>query len=367
MSGSMYCLHILKDQGVLDACYLGGEKMCRTPRFPVSQATGGLSRSTLLVAVAVLPSCGFDGVTEVQRPPVLTADVTLMFQTDNLPEAAALLGWGSGIPDAEITVERYHFPWFFRTGIGTYPTSGFLELYNDSDTTVYLDGKLVGMALTVTYGLGGLGCGEGGFLLDADGIWILESQRFPGSGQDHPLEPGATTVIATDAIDHSQLVDELPDLSGADFEFSGPTGPDNPGVPNMIDMGPRTNVIGHGIIFNSLGSVAVLADALDFESLPRGGPEWSTLDFVRFPRDRILDVAAFYSTYEPITTWCDVFVHPSFDRRPGQYLLSDGAFWLTSINRRVSFVLPSGQKVLQHTRNSEADFHVGDRTPGGIP
>jgi hypothetical protein len=254
--------------------------------------------------------------------------------------------------------------------VGTHPLPRTLdaELYNDSDATIYLDGKLVGRAYVVAYGVPGFGCDEAGFLLDPDGVWILESQRFPGSGQDYPLEPGATAVIATDAIDHSEFIGGLPDLSGADFEFRGPSGPDNPAVPNMIDMGPRTNVLGHGIIFNSLRGVAVLADTLDFESLPRGGLDWwEGADLVRFPRDRILDVVGFHSDYEPITTWCDHFVHPSFDRRPGQYLLDHADKHLRSINRRVSFVLPGGQKVLQNTRSSEADFFVGDRSPGRIP
>jgi len=402
-----------------------------------------------------LTSCGFDGVTEVQRPVAERSDVTLTFLSDRLPEAAERLGWGGVIPDAEVTFTRegrgsegegrsrtdedgsvlfeglppgfyrgtiarrldpdeladvaefdvagvfdvftisvgrdgpvselelspepslrsglviseYHFNWFFRLGIGTYPTNGFLELYNNGDTTVHLDGKLVGRGFPLVRT--STPCNSTvGFRADPEGLWALEIQQFPGSGRDFPLEPGETAVIATDAIDHSEFIEELLDLTGADFEFSGPSGPDNPGVPNMIDVGPSTNVLGHGIIFTSSDGVAFISDPVDLEGAPRNSLEGSSTELVRIGSDDLIDVAAFgvRNAEEFGVTWCDPWVHPIIHRDWGPYIVeSSDQGYLRSINRRIAGSLPDGRVILQHTRSSLADFAIGERTPGWIP
>jgi hypothetical protein len=319
-----------------------------TGRYRVS-----LARPLTLEEFELVRETGVTGVADAF--PILVAGPTEEFEL--APAPALRRG---------LIISEYYFMGFYRLGIGTYATGGFLELYNNSDTTVYLDGKLIGSAFAVTRATPVASCDDTDFLIDPEGLWVSQVQRFPGSGQNYPLEPGATAVIATDAIDHSEFVDELLDLSGADFETSGPTGPDNPAVPNTIDVGPMTHPLGHGLVFSVLGDVAFVAEPADLETLPRGRPEWLSFDLVRVPRDHILDVTAFHSDYEPITTWCDSFVHSNFDRKPGEHIRAVEG-WLRSINRKVSFVLPGGQLVLQHTRNSEADFHVGDRTPGWIP
>ncbi|MCA1790252.1 MAG: hypothetical protein LC667_10450, partial [Thioalkalivibrio sp.] len=68
--------------------------MRRTQAFHDGRATGRIRRSALLVALAVVSSCGFDGVTVTPRPAVAEVDVTLILSSDSLAEAAALLGWG---------------------------------------------------------------------------------------------------------------------------------------------------------------------------------------------------------------------------------------------------------------------------------
>jgi len=267
-----------------------------------------------------------------------------------------------------LIISEYYFNPFHRAGVGTYQTGGFLELYNNGDTTIYLDRKLIGRGLSLVSDA--TPCDwTARFRTDPGGVWAMEIQRFPGSGHDHPLDPGETAVIATDAIDHSAFIDELLDLSGADFEMSGPQAPDNPAVPNLVDIGPWSNPLGHGILFHGLAGIAFLADAVDLDGLPRDrvAPE-SNFEMQRIPSDDILDVAAFASTYPPrVGRWCDPFVHRRFDRREGYHLLHGEGAWLTSVNRKVAGVLPDGRKVLQHTRSSDTDFAVGERTPGWIP
>jgi hypothetical protein len=267
-----------------------------------------------------------------------------------------------------LIISEYHFMSFFRLGIGQYSTGGFLELYNNSDSTIHLDGKLVGRTFDPVSAHTAPCDWTAPFRTDPGGIWAREIQRFPGSGQDYPVHPGETVVIATDAIDHREFIDELLDLSQADFEFSGPSGPDNPGVPNMIDVGPSSSGLGHGIIFASFQGIPFLAGALDVEVLPMARFEPWTFDMPRIPREHLVDVAAFHlPAHEfPGLTWCHPFVHTDFLREAGPHIPREEG-WLVSINRKVLFELPDGQLVLQHTRNSAADFYLGERTPGWIP
>jgi hypothetical protein len=267
-----------------------------------------------------------------------------------------------------LVISEYAFQPFYRLGFGgTIFTAGFLELYNNSDTTIYLDGKLVGRGFDRVSTATPCDLSRP-FREDPSGVWAYEVHKFPGNGQEYPVSPGQTVVIATDAIDHSQFVDELLDLSGADFEFSGPVGPDNPHVPNMVDVGVWRNGIGHGLIFTSLYGIPFVADPVDLASAPRGsldpaaGPQ-----MLRIPTDRVLDLAAFWTVYtSPTLDWCDPFVHPVLLRRAGRHL-GGGEAWLVSPQRKVALRLPDGRTVLQDTRDSDVDFFVAAPTPGWIP
>lgn len=130
-------------------------------------------------------------------------------------------------------------------GTGSYRFGGFLELYNNSDTTVYLDGVLVADPFSnalhaPTEGTGGADCVKNAtYQNDPAGLWTEFMAAFPGTGRDFPLAPGKTVVVATDAIDHRPFFADMLDLRGANFEFIGSADVDNPAVPNMIERGVR--------------------------------------------------------------------------------------------------------------------------------
>lgn len=103
----------------------------------------------------------------------------------------------------------------------THPWGQFIELYNNSDTTIYLDGKIFGKLVeNVLFESPTFPCtSTAGLRLDTLGIWTRTAVRLPGTGRDHPLAPGQTATIATDAIDHRPYNRDLLDLSSATFEF----------------------------------------------------------------------------------------------------------------------------------------------------
>ena len=122
---------------------------------------------------------------------------------------------GSDELTVSVPASRHHGlvirQWAFNVqtapGIGGYTYGGFLELYNQSDTTIYLDGLVVAEGFHVDYDYPVSPCSVSlPFREDPAGAWTRFFQKFPGSGHDYPALPGQRVVIATDAINHAALV-----------------------------------------------------------------------------------------------------------------------------------------------------------------
>ena len=152
-----------------------------------------------------------------------------------------------------------------------YQYGGFLELYNNSDTTVYLDGMLIARGFDVAFDYPNFPCAlYTSVTNDPTSIWARVIQKFPGTGRDYPVAPGQTIVIATDAIDHRPVDSSAIDLRSANFEFTAPVDVDNPAVPNMIDVGIIN--LNHGLRWDLVVAVVVVALPADVATLPRGRP-----------------------------------------------------------------------------------------------
>jgi len=267
-----------------------------------------------------------------------------------------------------VVISEWAFNWGNIPGVGTYMFGGFLELANNADTTVYLDGLVIGEGIATSAELySGMCAGSADASNDPDGIWTGIFNALPGTGHDYPLAPGATAVIATDAIDHSGTISGGLDLSHANFEFIGTADVDNPGVPNTIDIGLRPEKLSHGMITSQiLSGVTFVALPVDVAALPMTPGH----DYVRVPRARILDAVALLSKIQFSGPLCPQLVHRNFDRYRGRFMESGwnwAADYLVSVQRKVAYTRPDGRKILQHTRTTNADFFVGPRTAGQLP
>lgn len=250
----------------------------------------------------------------------------------------------------------------------SYADAKYFEVYNNSDTAVYLDGKYWGIGWHLNRDYPSWPCAQTGVVRnDLVGSWVSRVFRFPGRGSDYPLAPGGTALIAKAAIDHRVLDSRLPDLSQADFEWGGSQSADNPDVPNLDDIGPQGMVVNWP--FPEMPQF--LADPVDLASLshytdPSSGRVW-----VRIPRALVLDMSAVAqdwttSSYTPVAS-CLEWTHRLFERLPGPaWAASDPVLELTE-QRRILMVLPDGRKVLQDTETSMADFVKAAMTPGWIP
>jgi hypothetical protein len=254
----------------------------------------------------------------------------------------------------------------WETGGTTYPDAIYVEIVNNSDTTIYLDHKYLGSAFwSRDYSF--MPCAQTEVLRnDPEGIWTEFIFRFPGRGSDHPLPSGHTALIAKSAIDHRSVLPTLPDLSHADFELGGYRGANNPDVPDLEEIGVRPMPGGPGFAMP-----AFLANPVDLQSLPRRIEPYSGHVFVRLPRAQILDAAS--ATYEAVPGFDEVppcldDLHRAFERLPGGGLKLPSDFQEgRSLQRRVLLVLPDGRKLLQDTNTSMFDFVKAPRTPGWIP
>jgi len=249
-----------------------------------------------------------------------------------------------------------------------YAWDQYLELYNNSDSTIYLDGMLWGRA----FGHSGSAlrtCDEQRlFREDPLGLWSLEFHQFPGAGRDYAVAPGQVVTVAMDAVDHSLAHPALPDLSQADFELEGTADPDNPDVPNMPSVGLGSNLLGHGM---SMDRVMFLAQAVDVTSLVTalapGGGRWA-----RIPADQIVDVVhsetVKLNAAPPLMAqyYCHTWVNRAFDRLDALFYRSGDSDNITSLHRRILQHTTGGRAILQDVNTSFVDFSVATLSPGQI-
>ena len=243
----------------------------------------------------------------------------------------------------------------------------YFELYNNSDTTVYLDGMLWGWTFQYVIETLSTSCAMSEpYRNDPLGVWTRFFHQFPGSGSDYPLAPGQTAVVAMDAVDHSVVHPSLPDLSRADFELEGTADADNPDVPNMPDVGPSPAWHSHGLEMHCRRG-CMLVQATDVDALVHERIPFSDRDWVRIPMESILDVVTTdgWSPSMDQFTPCATKVHRSLDRleKPLWDVYYDVSI---SMQRKVLRMGPGGFPLLHDVGVSFSDFVVTTRSPGWI-
>lgn len=257
---------------------------------------------------------------------------------------------------------------FLTPNVGFYRDHQYIELYNNSDTTIYLDRKIIGKGTAGAFDYPRFPCSlYAPFTLDSLGIWATYFYQVPGSGTIYPLLPGTAAVIALDAIDHSQINPKSPDLRFADFETIGRTDTDNPSVPNLVFVGAAEDDPGgwRGMLLWELSSVIFVANDFVKDTLPTMVHP-SNRTYHRIGRGAFLDLISHRIVFAaPLSPPCETIVLPIHDRRPGELLRDTDEL---TLKRKVLFTAPNGRTVLQRTRATQVDFEaVPLLTPGAVP
>lgn len=231
----------------------------------------------------------------------------------------------------------------------------FIELYNGSEDTVYLDGTII--IRGGNYNLAGHDTDDDGdldyFYFDtSDGlehrcfVYAFQLPGEPVNGRDYPLAPDAYAVVAGDAIDHREIIPTSIDLSDAEYEFYNPyffRDPNNPAIPDYLNIitgehGRETTV---DFMINLAGDIILLASGEDSEY-------WDGIDI-----DTIIDGVEYSSSKNSIHRLDTRIDKGSAGVEPDRVMTKYSGMSIQRI--RPGF----------DTNNSTVDFMILDRpTPG---
>lgn len=249
-----------------------------------------------------------------------------------------------------------------------YGADKFFEIYNNTDRVAYADGLCFGVVWPITTYEPTPYVDDNGELLDRIPVWSFVA-IVPGSGEEHPIQPGKSFVVALSALNHRDDPNGNPnsiDLSIADWELYVEDGMyvDVPSVPNML-MQRITK--GSAMAFDVRGQVSILfriptnnlasvfQDPNNYYQAPGSSQnafmvpkEW-VIDGVE--NDRLDD----RGVYKRLPDEIDV-----------GYIQHRGSAEKVSIRRKVKEVI-DGRVVYQDTNNSTVDFLTNqDPAPGVI-
>lgn len=241
----------------------------------------------------------------------------------------------------------------------TYTTDAYVEIFNNSDEVLYIDGKYLGLAESVS---------PAAYPAkdNPDSIYMRQICRFPGGGSDYPVEPGGSILVAArSARNHIESAATSVDLSRADFEVKTIEGSGNPDVPMLPLISNSTNIQTLNLISGGPNAVVLFETDEDVLSWPEVYQRGKTSGemFRRIHKSVVIDGVE--CLRKPAQT------DPDINTKRLQGDIDAGYIAITSVNgynhesveRKVSRS-EGGRYYLTDTNNSSADFVVcTDPTP----
>ena len=235
----------------------------------------------------------------------------------------------------------------------TYTTDSYVEIFNNSDEVVHIDGKYLGLAESVS---------PAAYPAkdNPDSIYLRQICRFPGSGTDYPVAPGKSILVAAkSARNHTESASTSVDLSGADFEVKVIEGAGNPDVPMLPIISNSTNIQTLNLLSGGPNAVVLFETDEDVLSWPEVFQRGKTSGemFRRVHKSVVIDGVECLK--KPAQT------DPDVNTKRLQSDIDAGYTVITSVNgynhesveRKVSRT--EGDRVyLTDTNNSSADFVV---------
>ena len=240
-----------------------------------------------------------------------------------------------------------------------YGTDSYIEIFNNSDEVVYIDGKYLGLAESVSPAA--YPANE-----NPDSIYMRQICQFPGDGADYPVQPGGSIVVAArSARNHQESALNTVDLSHADFEVKVMEGSGNPDVPMLPIISNSTKIQTLNLLSGGPNAVVLFETDEDVLSWPEVYQRGKTSGemFRRIHKSVVIDGVECLK--KPAQT------DPDVNTKRLQAEIDAGYITITAINgnnhesvdRKVSRY-ENGRYYLTDTNNSSADFVVcTDPTP----
>lgn len=249
---------------------------------------------------------------------------------------------------------------YYYTGVPSYYFyDGFIEIYNNSTTTLYADGLLFGNTASSS------NTSVNGFVATGEqDVYLLFVFRIPGDGTEYPVEPGESIVIAVDGIDHKTDPNGNPNSpvnlgpEVADFEVYFYVNPndkdtDNPDVPNIEIIYSHSTTL-FDYLAGVFGSGLIIFDSENPETLDQVTEPNSTSSklYVKVPKEDVID--GLDAVRDETTT-------PEYKRLATNIDAGmntvNGSYNGTSLRRKIKQVI-GNRKVLVDTNNSSNDFET---------
>lgn len=277
------------------------------------------------------------------------------------------VGGGQGFVLAEICTTAKP-----AEGQSSYPYSGYFRIYNNSADTLYADGLCIFESAWTSVNKQAY---TPDIMSEAVAVWAV--YQIPGSGRDVKVAPGASLVIADQAIDHTQANPNAYDLSRANFEWYDETTRnldiDNLDVPNLLKVYCSSATVwvpsiqnnrsyGIGWLGGSRGAISNEQYISDYKydysyvtPLLNGGTREMNGSAYKIPNDWILD---FVNT-SPRTQHAWTLCAPSVDA--GYVSLGETGKDANCKGKAARRKFANGQMV--DTNNSTEDMEVVDADP----
>jgi hypothetical protein len=248
-----------------------------------------------------------------------------------------------------------------------YGADKFYEVYNNSDKILYSDGLCFGAVYPTTTNKPTPYVDANGKLLDRIPVSSFVV-IVPGTGKEHPIDPGKSFVVALSGLNHKADPNGNPnsiDLSHADWEMYVDKGmyADVPSVPNIL-MQRITQ--GTAMSFDQNGQVSILF------RLPAGDLQTIFTDTNNF----LKPVGSSFSCFMVPKSWVidgvenarlspDGVFKRLHDEIDVSYIQHRGSGEKVSITRKVSEVV-NGRTIYKDTNNSAEDFLTNQNPTPGI-
>lgn len=312
------------------------------------------------VAKLQLPfgSYSLTGSLEILRPGGISVEIypsisaSIAHESDG-NEFALELG-SPTVNSALVFKEVYFTSSLDNNGKPGYDADRYVELYNNSPFTIYVDQ----VAFCATFKNTMLK--KGGFfpkLKPENGVIPGFIFSIPGSGKEHPLAPGATLLICDQGLNHHAINPQYCpiDMSRADWEWKDEDWHDIdvPEVPNLEKWFSYSKTItvlhNRGYwAFYIMKPDAPMKEFLDRYFISTTFPNGSTAEVYNVPPRYILDCVQCAAPRGPVAKVVPANVDAG-------YTYCDGAFIAKCVRRKVAAVI-NGRIVLQDTNNSTNDF-----------
>lgn len=274
----------------------------------------------------------------------------------------------NNIETDDLIIAEIFFTGTARSTGNNYIGDDYVKLYNNTDHVIYADG----ITLFETKFLTNQKLEHTPDIMN-EAVNVEALYTVPGSGKDHPVQPGEYFILCDTGIDHRVANPNSFDLSHADFEwYDVSTKPsqsdiDSPTVPNLDKWYCYTQTYWslHNRGFKAYGIARIPVDRdtyladykyhYDYTLVTSAGSFPMSADAYRLPNEWVVDVVN--CGVESVFAW--ILTAPALDcgwTHCGT-IDNDKTRFFHSVRRKMLRLNEQGNPVLKDTNNSSEDFN----------